>query len=367
LLLETVAYAETSVCRRKMLLHYFGEKYDEPNCHNCDNCLHPKKEIEASEELKILLETVLTIKERHNAEHTVNVITGQAENEVKKYGHDKIDVFGDGAEQDTKFWMALVRHALLAQLLAKDIDHYGLLKVTPQGKEFLKKPHNFKITQDHDYENAEVDEDEESGAVGGASAADPNLFSMLKDLRKKLAKSKNLPPFVIFQDPSLEEMAIQYPVSISELKNITGVGTGKAAKYGKPFVDLIAKYVEENEIERPMDLVVKSVVNKSGLKVYIIQNIDRKLSLDDLAEAKGISLGDVIAEIERIVASGTRIDINYYLNEVIDPERQNEVFEYFRSAETDSIKDALSELGEEEYSEDEIRLMRVKFMSELGN
>ncbi len=367
LLLETVAYAETSICRRKMLLHYFGEKYQEPNCHNCDNCLHPKKEVEASEELKMLLETILAIKEKHNAEHTVHVITGNHENEVKKYGHDKLDVFGDGDEQDAKFWMALVRHALLEHLLIKDIDHYGLLKVTPKGKEYIKKPKKFRITLDHDYENSDEEEDEESGAVGGASAADPNLYSMLKDLRKNLAKSKNLPPFVIFQDPSLEEMAIQYPVTISELKNITGVGGGKATKYGKPFVDLITRYVEENEIERPMDLVVKSVVNKSGLKVYIIQNIDRKLSLDDLAEAKGITLGVVITEIERIVASGTRIDINYYLNEVIDPERQNEVFEYFRSAETDSVKKAMTELGEEEYSEDEIRLMRVKFMSELGN
>ncbi len=367
LLLETVAYAETSVCRRRMLLHYFGEKYEQANCGSCDNCLHPKTEVEATDELQLLLDTVEAIKEKHNAEHTVNVLVGRSENEVKKYGHDKLDVFGDGSEKDPRFWMAVIRHALLAHLLFKDIDHYGLLKLTPQGRAFMEKPQAFKITLDHDYDSAEEDEDDESGAVGGGSAADENLFAMLKDLCKKIAKQKNLPPFVIFQESSLEEMAIQYPVTLEELKNITGVGAGKAAKYGKPFVDLIAKYVDENEIERPMDLVVKSVVNKSGLKVYIIQNIDRKLSLDDLAEAKGIGLSDVIAEIESIVASGTRIDINYYLNEVIDPERQKEVFEYFRSAETDSIQYALSSLGEEEYSENEIRLMRVKFMSDLGN
>lgn len=368
LLLETVAYAETSVCRRKMLLHYFGEKYNEDNCRNCDNCLHPKTQIEAQDEVQLLLETVAAIKEKHNAEHTVNVLIGKSENEVKKYGHDKLEIFGDGDEQDVKFWMSVIRQVLLAGLLMKDIDNYGLLKLTPKGKEFIKKPHTFPVTQDHDYENTESeDDDEPGGAGGGGTAADETLFAMLKDLRKTIAKQKNLPPFVIFQDPSLEEMAIQYPITMDEMKNITGVGAGKATKYGKPFIDLITKYVDENEIERPMDLVVKSVINKSGLKVYIIQNIDRKLSLDDIADAKGIKLSDVIAEIESIVASGTRIDINYYLNEVIDIDRQKEVFDYFRSAETDSVIEAVTELGEEEYTVDEIRLMRVKFMSEMGN
>ena len=366
LLLETVGYAETSVCRRKMLLHYFGEKYTQENCGSCDNCLHPKKQMEAQDEVQLLLETVVAIKEKHNAEHTVNVLVGRNENEVKKYGHDKLEIFGDGAEQDAKFWMAVIRQVLLEGLLAKDIDNYGLLKLTPKGKDFLKKPHSFMVTQDHDYDNTESDDDDDAGG-GGTSAADANLFAMLKDLNKKIAKQKNLPPFVIFQDPSLEEMAIQYPITVDEMKNITGVGSGKALKYGKPFIELIAKYVEENEIERPMDLVVKSVVNKSGLKVYIIQNIDRKLSLDDIAEAKGIKMSDVIAEIESIVASGTRIDINYYLNEVIDVDRQKEVFDYFRSAETDSVNEAVTELGEDEYTLDEIRLMRVKFMSEMGN
>jgi ATP-dependent DNA helicase RecQ len=368
LLLETVAYAETSVCRRKMLLHYFGEKYNKENCGSCDNCLHPKVQFEAKEEVQMLLETVEAIKEKHNAEHTVNVLIGKSENEVKKYGHDKLEVFGDGAEKEPKFWMSVLRQALLAGLLEKDVDNYGLLKLTSKGRDFIKKPSSFMVTQDHDYENAETDEEEEGGGGGGGgTAADEALFSMLKDLCKKIAKQKNLPPFVVFQDPSLEEMAIQYPITMDEMKNITGVGAGKALKYGKPFIELIAKYVEENEIDRAMDLVVKSVVNKSGLKVYIIQNIDRKISLNDIAEAKGIRLGDVIAEIESIVASGTRIDINYYLNEVIDIDRQKEVFDYFRTAETDSVDEAVTELGEEEYTLDEIRLMRVKFMSEMGN
>lgn len=368
LLLETVAYAETSVCRRKMLLHYFGEKYEQENCNSCDNCLHPKTQIEALEEVQTLLETVAAIKEKHNAEHTVNVLIGKSENEVKKYGHDKLEIFGDGADMDVKFWMAVIRQVLLAGLLVKDIDNYGLLKLTPKGKEFIKKPYSFKIMQDHDFDSTESDEDDDAGIVGaGGSAADEALFAMLKDMCKTIAKQKKLPPFVIFQEPSLEEMAIQYPITMDEMKNITGVGAGKAAKYGKPFIELISKYVEENEIERPMDLVVKSVINKSGLKVYIIQNIDRKISLDDIADAKGIRLGDVISEIESIVASGTRIDINYYLNEVIDIDRQKEVFDYFRTAETDSVEQAVSELGEEEYTIDEIRLMRVKFMSEMGN
>ncbi len=368
LLLETVAYAETSVCRRKMLLHYFGEKYNKTNCQNCDNCLHPKTQIEAQEEIALLLETIIAIKEKFAADHVINVLVGKEENQVKSYGHHKLEVFGEGAEKDPRFWMAAIRQALLAGFLLKDIDNYGLLKVSEAGRAFLEKPKSFKITQDHNYDHVDGDDDDDDGSGnGGTSAADSQLFAMLKDLRKKISKQKNLPPFVIFQDPSLEEMAINYPVTLDELKNIVGVGVGKAAKYGKPFVDLIAKYVEENEIDRPVDLVVKSVVNKSGLKVHIIQNIDRKLSLEDIADAKGIKLGDVLAEVESIVASGTRIDINYYINEVIDSERQEEVFDYFRTAETDSVDSAINELGENEYTKDEIRLMRIKFMSELGN
>lgn len=364
---ETVSYAETSGCRRRMLLHYFGERYNEDNCHNCDNCLHPKQQVEAKEEVVLMLDTIEAVKEKHNTDHIINVLIGKAENEVKKYGHDKLEIFGDGVDKEEKFWQSVIRQTFMAGLISKDVDNYGLLKLTEEGKKFQEKPRSFKVTIDRDYSEYQMDDDEEAGAVGGGNAADETLFSMLKDLRKKVARQKNVPPFVIFQDPSLEEMAIQYPIKMDELKNITGVGTGKAAKYGKPFIDLIAKYVEENEIERPMDLVVKSVVNKSGLKVYIIQSIDRKLSLEDIADAKGISLSDVISEIESIVSSGTKIDINYYLNEVIDTERQDEVFDYFHSAETDSVEEAHAELGEDDYTSDEIRLMRIKFMSELGN
>ncbi len=368
LLLETVAYAETSVCRRRVLLHYFGEEYDQDNCHSCDNCLHPKTRIEAQEEVQMLLEAVIAVKEKFAADHVINVLTGKEDKAVKDYQHNKLEVFGEGADQDPKFWTAVVRQTLLASLLAKDIDNYGLLKITDKGKAFLKNPTSFMVTQDHDFDDSEGDDDDEpTGSGGGGSAADAELFAMLKDLCKKVAKQKNVPPFVVFQETSLEEMAIQYPITMDELKNISGVGPGKAVKFGKQFIELIAHYVEENEIDRPMDLVVKSVVNKSGLKVYIIQNIDRKLSLDDIADAKGITLSDIINEIESIVSSGTKIDINYYLNEVIDEDRQAEVYDYFRSALTDSIQDATGVLGENEYSEDEIRLMRIKFMSEMAN
>lgn len=368
LLLETVGYAETSVCRRRVLLNYFGERYDQDNCNSCDNCLHPKPLLEAEEELSLLLETILLIKEKHQAEHVVNILVGKVDQQVKNYKHDKLEVFSEGAERGDRFWTALIRQAVLAGLLTKDIDNYGLLKVSESGHQYIKNPTPFKIALDANFDDTESDDDDEfSGGAGGGGAADEQLFEMLKTLRKNVAKQKNLPPFVIFQDPSLEEMATNYPISIDELKNITGVGAGKATKYGKPFVDLIKKYVEDNEIERPMDLVVKSVVNKSGLKVYIIQNIDRKISLEDMADAKGLKLGEMIGEIETIVASGTRIDIQFYINEVIDEERQDEVFEYFRTAESDSVMDALKELGEDDYTEDEIRLMRIKFMSELGN
>lgn len=367
MLLETVSFAETSVCRRKYLLHYFGERYEEENCGNCDNCLHPKTQIEAQDEVQLVLETVLAVKEKFAAEHIINVLIGKDDKAIKDYQHNKLETFGEGMDQDAKFWMAVIRQALLAELLYKDVDNYGLLKLSESGKEFMEKPHSFKVTQDHTYESDNSDEDDEPDGGGGGAAADETLFAMLKDLCKQMAKQKNLPPFVIFQEPSLEEMAIQYPINMEEMKNITGVGAGKASKYGKPFIDLIKKYVEENEIERPQDFIVKSVVNKSGLKVYLIQNIDRKISLDDMADAKGIPLSDLITELESIVASGTKIDLNYYINEVIDSDRQKEVFDFFRSAESDSAEDALIELGENDYTIEEIRLMRVKFMSELGN
>ncbi|MFN5325461.1 MAG: DNA helicase RecQ [Bacteroidota bacterium] len=368
LLIETVGYAESSVCRRRVLLHYFGEEYDQDNCQSCDNCLHPKTKVEAQDEVALLLDAVVTLKEKFASDHVINVLLGKEDQSVKLHNHSKLEIFGEGADTDLRFWTSVVRHAILAGLLVKDIDHYGLLKVTTEGKSFMENPTSFHVTLDHEYTNTEGEDDDEPISGGGTgSAADAELFSMLKDLCKKVAKQKNVPPFVVFQETSLEEMAIQYPITLDELKNIAGVGPGKAQKFGKPFVDLISRYVEENEIERPMDLVVKSVVNKSGLKVYIIQNIDRKISLEDLAEAKGISVSDIISEIESIVSSGTRIDINYYINEVLDEDRQDEVYDYFRTAQTDSIEDALESLGEEDYSEEEIRLMRIRFMSEMAN
>lgn len=364
LLLETVGYAETSVCRRRVLLNYFGETYTETNCGQCDNCNHPKKNFDGKEEVATVLETVLAVKEKFAMEHIVNVITGKPENAVKLHRHDQLEIFGEGDEHTPKFWTAMVRQTLLNGFLSKDIETYGTLKVTDTGKAFLKKPVKILVVEDNDYGNTESDDEDDF--TGGASA-DPELFAALKDLRKKIAKQKNVPPFVVFQDPSLEEMAIQYPATMDELKNITGVGIGKAQKFGKPFIDLISQYVEENDIERPMDLVVKSIVNKSVLKVYIIQNIDRKISLDDMCKAKGIKMSDLLNEIESIVGSGTRIDISYYINEVIDEERQEDVFDYFKSAETDSAEDALKALGENEFTIEDIRLMRIKFMSELGN
>ncbi len=367
LLLETIAYAESSSCRRKQLLHYFGEEYKEGNCHNCDNCLHPKPKFEGSEEMVLALKTILTIKEKFRADHVVQVLTGKTEQDVKSYGHHKLEIFGAGGEHDEKLWMAVIRQAILAGFLVKDIDHYGLLKLSAKGKEYLKKPHSFMITKDHDYTGTDADDDDMVIPEGGTSATDPVLYAMLDDLRKKTARQRNLPPYVIFQEASLEEMSIQYPVTVDELKNITGVGPGKAMKFGKPFAELIAKYVEENDIERPQDMVIKSVINKSGHKVSIIQNIDRKISLDDLAKARSLKTEDIITEIESIVASGTRIDINYYINEVIDEDRQQEVFDYFRKSRTDSLDDALKELGESDYTRNDIRLMRIKFISEMGN
>ncbi|MFM2156207.1 MAG: helicase RecQ [Bacteroidota bacterium] len=369
LLIETVGYAETSVCRRKVLLNYFGERYDQENCGNCDNCLHPKPLIEAQDELALLIDAVKAVKEKHQGEHLVNVLLGKADQQVKTYKHDKLEVFGEGADQSDRFWTTLIRQAVLAGFLHKDIDNYGLLKISDKAEAFIENPESFKIALDTSFEDTESDDDEEfsGGGAGGGGAADTQLFEMLKNLRKTVAKNMNVPPFVVFQDPSLEEMTTNYPITMDELKNITGVGAGKALKYGKPFIELIKKYVEDNEIERPVDIVVKSVVNKSGLKVYLIQNIDRKISLEGMAKAKGLKVSDIIAELETIVASGTKIDIGYYINEVVDEDRQDEVFDYFKSAESDSVEDALKDLGEDDYTEEEIRLMRIKFISEVGN
>jgi ATP-dependent DNA helicase RecQ len=366
LLMETVAYAESSICRRKTLLNYFGELYKKENCGSCDNCLNPKEKFEGKEYICQLLETVLAVKEIFKPKHVINVLMGKSTATVRSCKHNKLEIFGKGADNDQKFWYAVLRQSLIERLLEKDIEDYGTLKLTDDGKAFLENPRSVKMSKDHDYDNPD-DGEGMSGMVQKTSATDKVLFALLKDLRKQIARKHNLPPFVIFQDPSLEDMAIQYPVKIDELKQITGVGSGKAERFGRPFIELISRYVEENEIERPMDMVVKSVVNKSGLKVFLIRNIDRKVSLEDLADAKGIDFDELLQELESIVASGTKIDIRYYINEVMDGDKQEEIFDYFKTAETDSFRDALAELGEDDFTEEEVRLMRIRFMSEMGN
>jgi len=364
LLLETVAYAESSVCRPVVLLNYFGETMEE-TCNNCDNCLRPKEKFEGKEYLVTALKTILAVSEKFKAEHIANIIAGKAVSAIKTYKHHHLDVFGIGKEKDIKFWNAVLRQALIARLIHKDIENYGLLKISESGHEFLKKPYSIMLTQDHDYEMDTDAENIQGG--GGTGAVDEELLHILKDLRKKIARQMNLPPFVLFQDPSLEDMAIQYPVTIDELQNIVGVGVGKANKFGKEFVEIIKQYVDDKEIIRPLDMVVKSVVNKSGVKVYIIQSIDRKIPLDDIADAKNLELLELIDEIEAIVNSGTKLNIDYYLNEAMDDDHLEDIYEYFREAETESVEEALKELGEDEYSEEEIRLVRIKFLSELGN
>jgi len=373
LLLETVSYAETSSCRRKFLLHYFGEEFDEAGCGGmCDNCRNPKQKFEGMDDIALAIEAVTDVKEKFKAKDVINVLLGNITSTVKTYKHNDLECFGKGLEDDKneKYWNAIFRQALVSGLLAKDVENYGLLKVTKEGEKFLDEPYSIMVTKDHDYEGSDSDDDEDgpSGSSGkGGSGADAILFAALKDLLKQTANKLKLPPYVIFQEVSLEEMAIQYPIKMDELVNITGVGQGKAQKFGKPFLDLISKYVEENEIERPLDMVVKSIVNKSGLKVYIIQSIDRKLPLEDIAKAKGLSLTDLITEIESIVHSGTKVNISYYLNDIMDDDKQDEAMEYFKESESDSIQEALKELGEDEYTEEEMRLMRIRFMSEFGN
>ncbi len=371
LLTETVSYAETSSCRRKFLLHYFGEEFDEKGCGGmCDNCRNPKTKFDGMDDIALAIDAVTDVKEKFKTKDVINILLGNVTSTVKDYKQNELECFGKGTEDDKneKYWNAIFRQALVSGLLSKDVENYGLLKVTKEGEKFLDKPYSMMVTKDHDYEGTETDDDDGAGGGGkGGSGADAVLFAALKDLLKQTAHKLKLPPYVIFQEVSLEEMAIQYPIKMDELVNITGVGQGKAQKFGKAFLDLISKYVEENEIERPLDMVVKSIVNKSGLKVYIIQNIDRKLPLEDVAKAKGLSLSDLIMEIESIVHSGTKVNISYYINDVIDDDKQEEAMAYFKESDSDSIAEALKELGEDEYTEEEIRLMRIKFMSEFGN
>ncbi|MDD6472757.1 MAG: DNA helicase RecQ [Bacteroidales bacterium] len=363
LLLETAAYAESSVCRRKTLLHYFGEEYLPDNCGNCDNCLNPKKQVEAQEQLCIVLETVLAVKENFKADYIIDVIKGNETSEVLAHLHEDLEVFGTGKSDDEKVWNAVIRQALIAGYLNKDVENYGLLKITSAGKKFLDSPHSFKITEDNDFE--EIEEDIPSR--GGASCAvDPALYSMLKDLRKNLSKKLEVPPYVIFQDPSLEAMATIYPVTLDELQNIPGVGAGKAKRYGQEFCELIKRHCEENEIERPEDLRVRTVANKSKMKVSIIQAIDRKVALDDISVSKGIEFDELLDEIEAIVYSGTKLNIDYFIDDIMDEDHMLDIYDYFKESTTDNIEDALEELGDD-FTEEEVRLVRIKFISEMAN
>lgn len=364
LLIETVAYAETSLCRRKLLLHYFGEQYTEDSCDSCDNCLHPKEQFEGMEAITTLIKVILETKEKFKTDHVIDVLTGKESVSVKAYGHQELEIFGVGDDQDDKYWDAVIRHALIEGLIVKEIENYGLLKISDKGREYLKKPYSILITKNHDYSDME----DESRAGGGTAAVDLELFSLLKDLRKEISRKLNLPPFVIFQDPSLEAMSTYYPVTVEELQNMPGVGVGKAKRFGDEFLKLIKRHVEENDIDRPIDMVVKSVANKSKLKISIIQSIDRKVPLNDLAEGKGIEMNELLKELESIVYSGTRVNIDYYIDQVMDEEHRDDIFSYFKEeAESDDITTALMELGEDEFTEEEVRMVRIKFISEVGN
>ena len=361
LLQETASYAETSVCRRRVLLHYFGEEYTEENCHNCDNCLHPKALIEAKDDLKLVLEVIRDIKENFKVPHVLNVLTGNPTEEVIAHKHDDLECFGCGDQKDSRYWNTVLRQALLNGFIYKEVENYGLLKLTDEGRAFIKKPQSFMISLDNDFDSDYVDTDS-----AGTAALDEELLAMLKSLRKRVSEEKDIPPYVIFQDQSLDAMATVYPVTIEELKNIPGVGEGKAKRYGKEFCELIMRHCEENEIERPEDMRVRTVINKSKNKVAIIQSIDRKVDLEVLAKSKGLDFDEFLDELDAIVDSGTKLDINYYLNQIMDQDQIDDIFEYFRESETDDIDDALDEL-EDDYTEDQIRLVRIKFISELGN
>lgn len=367
ILKEVIDYAESSVCRRKQLLHYFGENFNEAGCNNmCDNCCAHKEHFDGEEHLHKVLSLIKQLGEKFDDFHIVSVLMGVDNPQIHNYEHHLLEVFGSGKEQGENLWNSLLRQALLNNYLVKDIDQYGLLHLTKSGNSFLDNPHSIRFVMNRPMGSTD-DDDSEDGPKQGGGALDTQLLQMLKELRKKIAKQKGLPPFVIFQDPSLEEMCTHYPINTEELKQISGVGAGKAMKFGAQFVDLISKYVEDNDIDRPIDMVIKSAANKSALKVYIIQNIDRHLSLEDIAASKGLTYEEILREVESIVNSGTKLNLNYFIDEVIDEDKQDEVYDYFKSAEIDSIDDALVELGADEYTREEVQLMRIKFMSELGN
>lgn len=367
LVAETAAYAESTNCRRKHLLHYFGEIYEQDNCHSCDICLHPKPKMNASEQVQMAIEVIQAVKEQFQDTHIIDILTGNKSTSIVKFKHNKLKMFGEGEDYNEKFWASVIRVAIFEELIYKDIENYGLLKITPKGKKYMDNPYTINVQKPDKKESDEDEEVPDDVLINKGDAIDKALFTLLKDLRKTISQKENLPPFVIFQDPSLEDMCIQYPTTIDEMTNISGVGAGKAQKYGKPFADLIKKYVDDNEIERPQDYIVKSVVKKSAIKVFIIQSIDRKLSFEDIAIAKGLDMAELLTEIESIVASGTKLDINYYIEENIEPYHQDDILDYFAEAETDCCEACLRELGEDEFTLEEIRIMRIKYMSDVGN
>ena len=367
LLMETVAYAESNSCRRKLLLNYFGETYGVENCGACDNCLHPKRQFDGREEMAMVIELIQTLPERFKLEHLSNILAGEMNSIIKSYRHDKLELYGAGKDHSVKFWCAVIHQGLVRHLLHKDIESYGLISVTPEGQAFYEKPYELMLTEEREFAEGEDDDEDTAAAARGGGGGDPQLLAMLKDLRKDVAKRLRLQPWVIFGDPSLEDMSIMYPITIDELKNCQGVGEGKARKFGKEFLELIAKYVEENEIERPDDFVMKSMVNKSVNKVYIIQNIDRKIPLEDIADSKGMDMEELLDEIEAIVASGTRLNLDYYIEQTLDEDIVDEIFEYFRDeAESDSLEAAMEDLRDD-YDEPEVRLVRLKFLCEVAN
>jgi ATP-dependent DNA helicase RecQ len=366
LLTETVAYAESNSCRRKLLLNYFGETYEVENCGACDNCLHPKRQFDGREEMAMVIELIQTLPERFKLEHLANILAGEMNSIIKSYKHDKLELYGAGKDHSVKFWCAVIHQGLVLHLLHKDIESYGLISATPEGAAFYEKPYELMLTEEREFADGEDDDDDPAPARGGGGG-DPQLLAMLKDLRKDVAKRLRLQPWVIFGDPSLEDMSIMYPITIDELKNCQGVGEGKARKFGKEFLELIAKYVEENEIERPDDFVMKSMVNKSVNKVYIIQSIDRKIPLDEIADSKGMDMEELLDEIEAIVASGMKLNLNYYIEQTIDDDIVDEIFDYFRNeAESDSLEAAMEDLRDD-YDEPEVRLVRLKFLCEVAN
>ena len=368
LLMETVSYAESNTCRRKLLLNYFGETYEQENCGACDNCLHPKKIFDGREEMSMVIELVNMLPERFKMEHLANILAGEGNSIIKSYRHDKLELFGAGKDHSVRFWLAVIHQGLILHLLHKDIESYGLISVTARGQEFFENPHELMLTEEREFAEGEDDDDDmPAGGARGGGGGDEQLLAMLKDLRKDVSRKLKLQPWVIFGDPSLEDMSIMYPMTYDELKNCQGVGEGKARKYGKEFINLIAKYVEENEITRPDDFVMKSIVNKSVNKVYIIQSIDRKLPLEDIADTKGMEMEELLDEIEAIVYSGTKLNLDYYIEQTVDEDVVDEIFEYFHDdAESDSLTEAMEELGDD-YDEMEVRLVRIKFLCEVAN